>query len=370
MIRTTIKNHLGLARPRLTASVWLLLWCFNACFAQTDRTAAVSKAEAIIEKVFADNQFPGMAVAVYHDGFEWTEGYGYANIESEEEIDPAKHLFRIGSVSKTLTSAGLMKLWSEGKVSLDDPVQNYVSAFPEKRYPVTVRQVAQHVGGIRHYRGLEFMSNIHYSTVEEGLAIFVNDTLLFEPGSKYSYSSYGWNLISAVMETASGEEFLTYMDNEVFTPLQMTQTYPDDNTLEIGNKVTFYHIQSDEIVPAPIVDNSYKWAGGGFLSTATDVMRFGQIAFDGSFLDEKALEESWTVATLKDGKQTNYGIGWSNNEDKKERHWVGHSGGSVGGTSMLLIYPEEKLVVVTLVNLSGARMGNLAFRIAEQFLSN
>ena len=100
-----------------------------------------------------------------------------------------------------------MKLWSEGKVDLDDPVQNYVTSFPEKRYPVTIRQVAQHVGGIRHYRGLEFMSNIHYSTVEEGLAIFANDTLLFEPGSKYSYSSYGWNLISAVMETASGEEF-------------------------------------------------------------------------------------------------------------------------------------------------------------------
>jgi CubicO group peptidase (beta-lactamase class C family) len=77
----------------------------------------------------------------------------------------------------------------------------------------------------------------------------------------------------------------------------------------------------------------------------------------------------WTPYKLKNGNMTNYGLGWAVNEDQKGRPWVGHSGGSMGGTSMLLMYPQYDLVVVTLVNQSSAKMGNLAFRIANQFIT-
>lgn len=362
----TVRKNFCLYSPIL-----LLATSLTAGWSQQVTDSAVIKAQALAMEVFEKENLPGMAVAVWRDDtLRWSEGFGFADIDNKIPADPATSLFRIGSVSKTLTSAGLMLLHQEGKIDLDAPVQKYVESFPEKKYPLTVRQVTQHVAGIRHYLGMEFLSNVHYSTVTDGLEMFMHDTLLFEPGTKYSYSSYGWNLVSAAMETASGLNFLTLMDSLVFTPCEMHHTTADDVTKNIPERVQFYNRQDSLNVIAPTVDNSYKWAGGGFLSTAEDLVRFGAAILSGTILTEETLDESWTPYTLKDGSKTNYGIGWSVAQDKKGRDWRGHGGGSVGGSSMFIIYPEEQLIVVTLVNLTRARMHNLPFRIAEQFLAN
>src|SRR5206468_1685051 len=124
-------------------------------------------------------------------------------------------------------AAAVALLYEQGKLDLDAPVQRYVPAFPTKPYPITTRELAGHLAGIRHYRGDEFRLNRHFDTVVEGLSIFEDDSLLFPPGTKFSYSSYGWNLISAVVEGASGETFLRYISDHVFRPLGMTRTAPD-----------------------------------------------------------------------------------------------------------------------------------------------
>lgn len=347
-------------------SILLIHVCFGSLTGQRD--FAISQAQTIAQKVFEDNKFPGMAVGVMIDGeVAWLASYGYADVESKEPIDPTTSLFRIGSVSKTLTAVGLMQLVEKGDVDLDENVQTYVASFPEKEYPITVRQIAQHVAGIRHYHGMEFYSNEYYPTVTDGLAIFADDPLIFEPGTKYAYSSYGWNLVSAVMEGASGDEFLSYMDKHVFRPARMNDTYAEHSTKEYPGIVSFY-LEHGE--PAWDVDNSYKWAGGGFISTAADMLKFGDAVMENDLIEQETLDEALKVAQLKDGSKTTRGIGFVVDTDDKDRAWIGHSGGSVGGTTMFLLYPESKLCVVTLVNQSSARMGNLAFRIAEQFLSN
>lgn len=299
----------------------------------------------------------------------WSEGFGYADIENKESVDPASHLFRIGSISKPITAAGLALLYEKGKVDLDVPIQTYVPSFPEKDYPISLRQLGGHLAGIRHYRGEEFLSDKKYNTVLEGLDIFKDDPLLHEPGSKYSYSSYGWNLISAAMETVSGEAFLPYIEKKVFEPLDMEHTHPEHADRPRKNTVKFYQLKDEQAVLAPYVDNSYKWAGGGFIGTAEDLIRFGQAHMSPGFLNR----ETWLTFTEsqvdKQGKTINYGIGWRSGEDNKGRDWFGHSGGSVGGTSFLAIYPEQEVIVVTLINLSSARLNNLPFRIANQFLT-
>jgi len=197
----------------------------------------------------------------------------------------------------------------------------------------------------------------------------MHDTLLFMPGEKYSYSSYGWNLVSAAMEAASGKNFLEYMQAEVFIPAHMKNTYPDDIKMPYLPRVSFYNLLSDSNVVAPQVDNSIKWAGGGFLSTAEDLVHFGEAILDHDLIHEETTRLFWTTASLPNGNSTNYGLGWATNEDKRGRQWVGHSGGSVGGSSMFLVYPEQRLIVVTLVNRSQARAQDLAFTIADQFLN-
>ena len=211
-----------------------------------DLSVATQKADSIVQEFFISNNFPGMSVSVFKGNeMVWSKGYGFADVENQIPVDPSVTKFRIGSVSKTLTAAGLGVLIQEDKVDPDAEIQKYVPQFPEKNYPITVKQVAGHIAGIRHYRGSEFMSKKLYETVNEGLTIFMNDTLLFEPGTQYSYSSYGWNLISAVIEGASGEEFLPFMKEEVFDPLGMNNTVPEWSNQEIPDLTKFYARSGD-----------------------------------------------------------------------------------------------------------------------------
>ena len=211
-------------------------------------------------------RIPGVQVAVAINGtLVWSEGFGYADAARRRPVTRATQ-FRIGSVSKPLTAATVALLYEQGKLDLDAPVQRYVPTFPDKGYPITTRQLAGHLAGIRHYRDREFFQTRHFATVRDGLAIFQDDSLLFPPGTRFSYSSYGWNLVSAVVEGAAGQDFLSYISARVFRPLGLTHTAPDRSDSLIPERTQFYDPDSNGAYHvAPTVDNSYKWARGGFV---------------------------------------------------------------------------------------------------------
>lgn len=157
----------------------------------------------------ADNNIPGVSVAVgANDLIVWAEGFGWADLEQQVPVTQITR-FRIGSVSKPLTAAAAGLLYEQGALDLDAPIQTYVPSFPGKEWPITTRQLMGHTAGIRHYRNdTEGYSAAHFETVTDALSMFANDPLLFEPGSRYSYSSFGFNLLSAVLEGASQRSFL------------------------------------------------------------------------------------------------------------------------------------------------------------------
>ncbi len=332
-------------------------------------SGSIEKATQIIHEFLDKNNLPGFSVAAGVDGkIVWTEGFGWADVENRVRVTPLTK-FRVGSVSKSLTGAAVMLLHENGKLDLDAPVQKYVPDFPEKRWPISTRQVAGHIAGIRHYRGLEFLSSKNFKTVAQGLDVFEDDTLLFQPGTKYSYSSYGWNLVSAVIEGASDEEFLAFMRENVFWPIGMIHTSADHVDSLIAYRTRFYARSGDgAVINAPFVDNSYKWAGGGFIANTADMVRFGMAFFQPGFLKQTSIDILWQSLKTDDGKPTNYGIGWRTNKDAEGRHWVGHSGGSVGGTAFLIVYPEQKVVVSILTNIGGARWGDLPQQLAAAFI--
>lgn len=352
--------------------VFLLILCTTASLwsQSADFSEAISRAEELFSDFAARNDIPGAAVAVMVDGaMVWSKGLGYADLEHQVRVYPDRTLFRIGSVSKPFTAAALGILYESGKVDLDAPIQMYVSDFPKKKYPITLRQLAGHTAGIRHYQGDEFLSSRHYPTVAEGLSIFALDTLQFEPGTAYSYSSYGWNLISAAIEGASGESFLMYMVDHVFNPLNMYHTTADYNNRIIPHRSSFYvKDERDEIIPAPYVDNSYKWAGGGFIASAEDVARFGHAHLTDKLLNKRTIVEWTTSQLLKDGRPTGYGIGWASGKDDDGRSWFGHSGGSVGGITQLVVFPNERVVIAMVTNLSPVSYGSTHMDIAQCFM--
>jgi len=331
--------------------------------------AAIDAARDSIEALMAAQQVPGLTAAVLVGGqVVWSEGFGWADVENEVPVTPLTKM-RVGSVSKSMTGAALGVLLDAGEIDLDAPVQQYVPSFPEKRYTVTTRQAAGHIAGIRHYRGDEFLSAKRYDSVEAGLAIFEEDSLLFEPGATYQYSSYGWNLVSAVIEGAAEQDFLPFMREAVFRPLGLRHTVADYTDSLITHRTRFYTLEEDEaLVNAPYVDNSYKWAGGGFLSTAEDLVRFGDAMINGNFLTPAARDELFTSLRTNGGEPTGYGLGFFVGTDANGHRTVGHSGGSVGGTTQLIMYPEQDVVVALIANRGGVDYRALHEHIAASFM--
>ena len=335
------------------------------------------QADEKLKKFVEETQVPGLSISISQQGsLVFSKGYGYSDLEAKTPVDPSRSMFRIGSVSKTVTAAGLAKLYEDGLVDLDAPIQKYVPIWPDKGAEITLRMLAGHLAGIRHYKGLEFMSNQKYEDVVDGLGIFIDDPLINKPGTEYSYSSYGWNLISVAMENAAAPEasflsdvsFLSYMQNEVFDALAMNNTVPDHADREIENRVSFYQKQNGKVVKAPYVDNSYKWAGGGFIGTTEDLCKFGQAHMKAGYLKDSTLKEWMASQKTSDGKATNYGIGWRTFERPSGNTFYGHSGGSVGGITYFLIHKPSETVLAITGNMDPLNYGGLQFELMEMFI--
>lgn len=294
----------------------------------------------------------------------FAKGFGVANVETGAPVTPTTKM-RAGSVSKVMTTALLARLLEDGQLDIDAPIQQYVPYFPQKRWRLTIRDMSAHMGGVRHYKGDEFLSTRYYDTVKSGLLMFANDPLQFEPRTQVSYSSHAWNLISASLEGAAEAPFLQAMQEHVFTPLGMADTMAEDVTKDLAN-LSAFHIQDGEnTIIAPFVDNSYKWAGGGFIATASDLVTFGLAHTRPGYLSQETLSLLFKEQKTRAGNPAGFGIGWmtagamrqrlassqnSEFDDTIDDQLVWHSGGSMGAAALLLVDPEHDIAIALMTN--------------------
>ena len=325
---------------------------------------------------------PGLSISVSVDRrVVWSEGMGYADLEFRNPATPLTR-YRIGSVSKILTAAGVALLHQRGELDLDAPVQEYVPSFPRKpEGEITTRLLAGHMGGIRHYLDIEaeYYLTRRYETVFEALEIFRDDPLVAAPGTEWSYSSYGFNLMSAVIAGASGRGFLRYLDEEVFRPLGMLHTGGDHTDSLVVNRARPYDRTPDgRLINARYIDNSHKWAGGGFLSTTEDLLRFAHGHLVPGLFRQETLDLMWTSQRTVAGEEIGVGIGWRLFPPSRVggRRAVGHAGGAIGGNALLMIYPDDGVAVAAAANIAdigypqgGALVfGNVIYEIADLFI--
>src|SRR3954471_15416906 len=203
----------------------LLLSCACLAYQSADPTAGV---DAAVREFQAKTQAPAITVAVAVDGkITYSKAFGMADVENDVKATP-ETLIRTGSIAKPISAAAALTLVDAGKLDLDAPVQKYCPAFPQKQWTVTTRQVLGHLSGIHHYTGPDFESTKHFATTKDAFVMFANDPLLFEPGTKYQYSTYGYTLIGCVIEGASGEQFRDYVAKHVLASAGMTHTFVDD----------------------------------------------------------------------------------------------------------------------------------------------
>lgn len=324
----------------------------------------INAARTMVEQFVKAEQVPGLSISIsINEEIIWSEGFGFSNIENKTKVSPKETQFRIASISKPLTASALAKLMDNNRLDLDASLYKYLPDYPKKKYDFSIRQIGGHLAGIRHYKGKEFLIN-KKMTITEGLSIFKNDTLLFKPQSQYKYSSYGWNLLSEVIQTITKTPFNDYMQTSIFGPLKMESTTLDVSDSIMPNRTQFYNkTNANKIVLGYPVSNEYKVAGGGFLSTSEDLIYFGNEIINPKLLGKDSLNELLEPQQTLDGKSTNYGVGFGISKTKNGTPKYSHSGGGIGASTILLMFPEENIVVAILANLSKAPVGKLATKM-------
>lgn len=209
----------------------------------------------------------------------------------------------------------------------------------------------------------------HYPKLSDGFAIFANDPLLFEPGTNYQYSTYGFSVIGCALEGASGESYPDIMQQVVLAPAQMTHTFADDVFEIVPHRARGYSKRNAQVINAGLMDSSYKIPGGGYVSTPGDLVALADALIAGTLMKPGTLKLMWTSQKLRDGKNTGYGMGWGVGKFEGE-DIAGHAGGQQGASSSLTIYPERKMVVAVMINMDAADATQIDHKISAVLLKD
>jgi serine beta-lactamase-like protein LACTB, mitochondrial len=340
-------------------------------------TSAAERGRQVVRAALAEQNLPGASVAVGVNGdIVWAEGFGWADLENKVKVEPDSR-FRIGTASTALTSAGVGLLLERGTLKLDDEIQTHVPEFPRKEWPVTLRQLMGHTAGVRNDGGDEGpLFGTRCERAVEGLRAFADRELLFQPGTQYRYSSYGWIVVSAAVEAAAGQRFFSFMRREVFEPFGMADTLPDSASEQIPRRVTPYfpRFSADPRYGPDVmrdIDLSCYAGASAFLSTPSDLVRFGMAINGGSRLQPATVQLLQASQKLLSGEETGYGLGWdieTATVGGQQARLVGHDGDVLGGeVASLLTFPGG-IVVAVISNTSYADAHGIAVKVAEAFV--
>lgn len=337
---------------------------------------AVERARVVARMGITEQNLPGLSVAVgVGDEVVWSEGFGWANLESRVSVSPATP-FRIGSASQALTSAAVGLLLEKGLLRLDEEIQTFVPAFPRKQWPVTLRHLMSHLAGIRPDNGDEERLTERCGQTTDGLRRFADYPLLRQPGTRYHVSNYGWILVSAAVEAAAGEPFFSYMRTQIFDRLGMNNTKADSGRTPIPDRAIFYFPKfaaDPSYGPQDPWEPDYSCFSGAsaFLSTPSDLVRYAMAINNGKLLQPATVALLQTSQRTASGVETGYGLGWdieAGDVAGAQTHAIGHNGEVMGGTvSSFMTFPEHGIVVAVTANTAFAKTFPLAVSIAQAF---
>jgi CubicO group peptidase (beta-lactamase class C family) len=343
-------------------------------------------AAAQIEKLVAAEQarqkIPGVSIAIaFRNQPIYAKGFGLADVEHGVPVKTTT-AFRTASIAKPFTAVAAMTLVEAGRLDLDAPVRTHCAAWPERHPPITTRQTLAHLSGIRHYaKPGEAAGKSHYFTIQDALALFKEDALLHAPGSTYHYSTYAYSVAGCVIEGVSGEPFEAFVRGRVLQPAGMTRTRVDRVYEIVPDRARGYQVlgqkeyeslpaaarsfaKAGELYNADLHDTSMKIPGGGFLSTAEDLVRFGIALNTGTLLKKDTVERMWTAQRTSDGKPTQYGLGFNVAPAQEGVRRISHGGNQAGAASLLVILPEVGVSYGIMTNRESADLGPISRGIA------
>lgn len=328
-------------------------------FAQQKVETHLKTIDQFLTEEYPKNE-PGAVVLISKgDQIVFEKAYGLASLQPKRKLK-TEMVFRIGSMTKQFTSAAVLQLVEQGKVSLTDTIQKYVPYYPVKRYPITIHHLLSQTSGIPEFFDVdenEFHLLAKDYTPKDMIAYFKDEPLLFEPGSKWAYSNSNYSLLNAVIEKASGMKKRMYMEQFIFGPLKMVSSaIGDKETLKKKQIVIGY--AEDELgifKEGPVLSNTV----GGVRTNASDLFLWNQALQNRTVLSDFVVTQLTTEKKTNSGEGTNYGYGFFI-RDLQGSPTIQHGGNLFGFTSSGLYLPEEAIFVCVLSNTKFDRTQEIA----------
>lgn len=348
--------------------------------AQQMTEAEVETIAERMEGIRAKTGIPAISIAVARGGeVVHAAAFGLADVELDVSATP-ESLFRTASIAKPMTAVAIMRLVEQGKIDLDAPIRDYVEAWPEKHPKITCRQLLAHIGGVRHYKlAAEAAGTRLYPDLESTLELFAEDDLVAEPGTTYRYTTFGYTLLGLAIESVTGKAYLPAMRELVFARAGMKHTTIDSQLRILKGRTRGYRklsprafeqlpewkregLEPGGLLNAQLHDTSMKIPGGGLVTTAADLARFGLAMRSGKLVKPETRELMWTPQKTTDGAELRYGLGWQLVTMEEERLAV-HGGAQAGTACMLVVFRDSDLVISVMTNMRGANVRQIALEV-------
>jgi D-alanyl-D-alanine carboxypeptidase len=334
--------------------------------------AGSARADAVDDFLKAEmskRHIPGLSVVVVRDGKAIkTKGYGLANVETGTRATPDT-VYELASVTKPFTAVAVMMLVEEGKVGLEESVLTYLPDLPEAWKPVTVRHLLNHTSGIRSYTSMPaFLANLRKDYTQAELIRLVGEFPLgFQPGERFVYNNTGYFLLGMLIEKVSGKSYEGFLKERIFQPLGMNATRLNSRRDVIPNRAAGYDWSQSRLRNAEYVSPTQPFAAGALVSSVRDMAKWDAALNGEKLLKRSTLEQMWQPTLLANGKTHNYGLGWAVYDYQGQRV-IGHGGGIPGFSTYVARFPQHKLTVTLLSNLSGVDSAYLAHGVAARYI--
>lgn len=329
-----------------------------------------------VDSIFSDydrTDSPGWAVLVVRNGeILLRRGYGMANLEHEIPITPTT-VFDIASVSKQFAGMAISMLLERGEISLEDDVRQFIPELPDFGHTITIRHLVHHISGLRDWPGSLAVAGWRMDDVISFDQIktfaFNQRALNFEPGSEYSYSNTGFNMLAEVVARVSGESFREWTNSQIFKPLGMYNThFHDDHTEVVARKAYGYSKDPDGTYHA--VPNGLTALGSSSLFTTIDDLAKWVVNFEEKTVGgTSVLDQMFTRGVLNDGTEIAYAYGINVRRYRGLRTYS-HGGSWASFRTFLVHFPDQQFSVVVLGNHSPANSNRAAYDVVDVYLAD
>ncbi len=306
------------------------------------------------------DQFSGAMLIAQNGVILVSQGYGFAN-RAQQIANTPQTRFRLGSLTKPFTALAILQLQVQGKLNVQEPICQYIADCPATWQAITIHQLLTHTAGVpdlTRFPDYEQTKNVA-STPAQTIARFKDQPLNFQPGAKWDYSNSGYILLGAIIEKASGKTYETFLQENIFTPLQMVNTgYEHDKSL----LATGY---ANATAEADLIDMSIPFAAGGLYSTVEDLYRWDQALDTEKLLPKPLLDTMFTAqAAIPNSGGSSYGYGWVIGQQLGHQT-VGHNGGIEGFVASYNRFPAGKVTIIVLSNRQDINPNQISSELAR-----